>query len=62
MFHFFHTWSHSAGLSENKTLGTENINSSSSSKSIFDKEPSNVGTQEEPLSVSTASDDPFNFV
>ena len=62
MFHFFHTWSHSAGLSENKTLGTENINSSSSSKSIFDKEPSNVGTQEEPLSVSTASDDPFNFL
>ena len=32
----------------------------SSSKSIFDKEPSMVRTQE-PLLVSTASDDPFNF-
>lgn len=61
MFHFFHTRSHSAGSSENNTLGTDNVNSSSSSKSIFDKEPSMVGTQEEPLSVSTASDDPFNF-
>lgn len=62
MFHFFHTRSHSAGSSENKTLGTDNGNSSSSSKTIFTKEPSMVGAQEDPLPVSADSDDPFNFI